>query len=225
MKHIAAIFAMLAVLAWASAVWASEFLNPFVNAGTTFFSFTWTTTAQFRQTDQSGKTVESSDTVSGSGDLAVTRTADGFIFAFDGPGGRGSGTTNAAGFIVNEGPTKIGAIDYPFPSGVTDARPGTFASQGQLTVTPDSVTLTYSDISHSNTFGPNLSAMFRGTGVVETAPILSAPEPLAVALVAGGLGVGVVMRRRQRSRRSAHALQPQVVREMAPGEVRRSDLA
>ena len=197
MKHIAAVLAVVLIFGCANAASAAEILTPLVSATTTFFNFTWTTVASFFQTDPSGTTTTADGTRSGSANLAVTQTADGFVFSFDGAGGHGSGSTNAAGVIANEGPVKIGSFDYPFPANVPDVRPGTDVSQGQLTITGRHVTLAYTDLSHSNTFGPNLSTVFQGTGVVKSPPTVSAPEPLVICLVGVALSVAVVIRPRR----------------------------
>ena len=169
-----------------------------VAGAATIFGFTWTTVADFMQTSPSGTTTEAHGTISGSGDLTLTQTPDGFVFTFSGAGGSGSGSTNAAGLIVNEGPTQIGSISYPFPSNVPDVRPGNVVSQGQLTVAGDHLTLTYTDLSRSNTFGPNLSAVFTGTGTIRTTPPVSAPEPAVIAMVGVTLGTALVIGRRRR---------------------------
>ncbi len=196
MKPVASIITFCALLGAANVASADTFLTPFISATTSFFQFAWSTTASFSQTGADGSVVSNSGTASGTGDLALTKTPTGYLFAFGGPGGQGWGTTDPKGLIVNEGPYVIGSIDYPWPSGVTDTRPGTFMSQGQLTLTPSGLTLTYSDGSHSNTFGPNLYAVFQGTGIAESAPQTTAPEPVSAMFVAAGLGVAALVRRR-----------------------------
>ncbi len=195
MRSLASILGFCIVLGAANVASAASFLDPFVGPTTSFYQFTWTTTASFFQSNPDGTTVSNKGSIGGSGDLALTPTATGFTFAFDGPGGHGSGTTDLSGLMVNEGPIHIGSIDYPFPHGVTDARPGNFASQGQLTLTPGALTLTYSDFSHSNTFGPNLDSAFHGTGVLEGRPGTSAPEPAIPMFVASALGLAMLWRR------------------------------
>jgi hypothetical protein len=172
---------------------SAALLDSFTDAASQIYAFIWTTVATWSNTSPSGSVERAEGQASGSGTFTVAPTATGYAFTFSGTGGQGSGTTDANGLIVNEGPFKIGGIDYPFPAGVPDSRPGTFLSQGQLVLTPGHVDVNYTDITRTNTFGVSASTTFVGSGERAT---VKASEPLGVVAVAIGLALAARLRRR-----------------------------